>query len=157
MATRSPFFTPEVDQRVGRLADHVLELGVGDVAGVVLRLADPVVGDAVALSGLDVPVDAVVRRVERAADVPLGERRVVPVEHAVPLRLPRQPLGGLLPERDGVRVRLVVGVGLDVGVRREVGGGLEPALLVEQVGQGFFAHDFVSSRAGPRTRIDVPP
>src|SRR5262249_23592574 len=34
-------FHAEVRQRVGGLADHVLELGVGDVAGVVLGLADP--------------------------------------------------------------------------------------------------------------------
>ena len=89
----------ELGQRVGGLADLVLELGVGEVAGVVLGLADPVDRDLVAVAGLDVPVDAVVRRVERAADEPLGERRVVPVEDPVPLLAPVEALGLLGPER----------------------------------------------------------
>ena len=79
----------QVDQRVGGLADHVLELGVGDVAGVVLGLADPVVGDPVAVAGLDVPVDAVVRRVELAADEPLREGRVRPSRGPGPTWCPR--------------------------------------------------------------------
>ena len=136
----------EVDQRVGRLAHLVLELGVGDVAGVVLRLADPVEGDLVAAAGLDVPVDAVVRRVELAADEPLGERRVVPVEHLVPLLRPVETLGLLAPEGVESASARVVGVGLHVGGCGELGGRLEPALLVGQVGQSLvlLAHDLSS-------------
>ena len=131
----------EVGQRVGRLADLVLQLGVGEVAGVVLGLADPVEGHPVAVALLDVPVDAVVRRVELAADVPLRERGVVPVEHPVPLGVPAQPLGLLGPEGlailVGPRVRLL----LEVGVGREVLGRLEAPVLLEQVRQGLFGHD----------------
>ena len=68
-------------QGVGGPADLALQLGVGDGAGVA-GLALEVDGHPVAVAGLDVPVDAVVRRVELAADEPLGERRVVPVEGA---------------------------------------------------------------------------
>ena len=90
----------ELGERVGGLRDLVLELGVGDVAAVVGRLADPVDRDLVAAAGLDVAVDAVVRRVELAADEPLRERRVRPVEHLVPLLVSQvEPLGLLGPER----------------------------------------------------------
>ena len=71
----------ELEQRVGRLADLALEVGVGDRPGVA-GLADPVVGDLVAEAALDVPVDAVVGDVELAADEPLGERQV-PLERRV--------------------------------------------------------------------------
>ena len=107
----------ELGQRVRGLADLVLELGVGDVAGVVLGLADPVQGDLVAVAGLDVPVDAVVRRVDGAADEPLRERRVVPVEDPVPLLAPVEALGLLGPERLAVGGGPLVGLLLDVGVR----------------------------------------
>ena len=80
----------------------------------------------VARARLDVPVHAVVRRVELAADVPLRERRVVPVEYPVPLRLPGQPLGRPSPRSEAVALGLVVRVGLHVGVRGEVGRRLEP-------------------------------
>src|SRR3954468_6263140 len=65
MATRSPARTPgagtavaalppELEQRVRRLAHLGGELSVGDRAGVA-RLALPVVGDLVAVTGLHVP------------------------------------------------------------------------------------------------------
>jgi hypothetical protein len=56
-----------------------LEVGIGDGAGVA-RLALEVDRDPVAVAGLDVPVDAVVGRVELAADEPLREGRVRPVQ-----------------------------------------------------------------------------
>ena len=120
----------ELDQRVGGLAHLVLELGVGDVAGVVLGLADPVEGDLVAGAVLDVPVDAVVGGVDLAADEPLGERRVVPVEDLVPLGLPVETLGLLLPEGQPVLLGLVVRLRGEVGVLGELVRRLEPALLV---------------------------
>ncbi len=158
----------QLGQRVRGLADLVLELGVGDVAGVVLGLADPVQGDLVAVAVLDVPVDAVVRRVDRAADEPLRERRVVPVEDPVPLLAPVEALGLLGPEALAVGVRAFVGVLLDVGVRREVGRGLEATLLAGEVGQGFVGHVRGSSGCKyvgpsslrtyrPKRRPDDPP
>ncbi len=133
----------ERDQRVGGLADLVLELGVGQRAGVVGGLADPVQRHLVAAPGLDVPVDAVVRRVELAADEPLGEGLVVPVEDPVPLLRPVQATGLLLPERQPVVRGCVVRRRGEVGVRGEVGRRLEAALLVHEVGQGLVlvAHD----------------
>ncbi len=128
---------PEVGQRVGRPGHQVLEVGVGDVAGVVVGLADPVDGDLVAVAGGDVTVDAVDGGVEGAADEPLGERRVGPVEDLVPLLAPVESFGGLGPE--GLPVGVGAGVGLvgDVGVGREVGGRLEAAFFAGQVGQGL--------------------
>ena len=69
----------ELGEGVGRLLHLGGQLGVGDGPGVT-RLALEVVGDPVAEAGLDVPVQAVVRGVERAVGVPRGERRVAPVE-----------------------------------------------------------------------------
>ena len=123
----------ELGQRVGRLADLVLELGVGDRARVVLGLADPVDRDPVAQAVVDVPVDAVVRRVEPAAHEPLGERRVVPVEDPVPLLVPVQPLGLLGPERLPVGRGPLVGLLLEVGVLRQVGRRLEPPVLLHRL------------------------
>ena len=51
---------------------------------------------------LDVPVHAVVRDTELAADEPLGERRLRPVQHVGERRLPGQPVGLLRPERQPV-------------------------------------------------------
>ena len=71
-------------------------------------------------AGLDVPVDAVVRHVQLAADEPLGERRIRPVQHLVPLLRPGEPLGLFDPVGEAVGGRLLVGIGLDVGVRRDL-------------------------------------
>ncbi len=92
---------PEFDQCVGGLGDLVLELGVGDGPGVA-GLALPLVGDLVTGSRLDVAVHAVVRHVELAADEPLRERLVRPVQNLGPALRPAQPLGLLLPEREPV-------------------------------------------------------
>ncbi len=136
----------ELDERVGRLADLVLEVGVGELAGVVLGLADPVDRDLVTLAGLDVPVDAVVRRVDASAHEPLGEGRVVPVEDAVPLLVPVEALGLLGPERLAVGVRPVVRLGLHVRVVRELGRRLEATRLGAQVGEGLVTHDSEPTR-----------
>jgi len=47
MAIRSPACTPSCAEGVRRLTTHLVQLGVGDGAGITLRLADPVVGDLV--------------------------------------------------------------------------------------------------------------
>ena len=91
----------EARQRVGEPAHLVVEVGVGDRAGVA-RLALPVVGDLVAPAGLDVAVEAVVADVERAADEPPGEGQV-PLEHRVEVVEPGEQLAGLAgPEGLGV-------------------------------------------------------
>ena len=141
----------ELDQGVGGLAHLVLELGVGDVAGVVLGLTHPVEGDLVAGAVLDVPVDAVPGGVDLAADEPLRERGVVPVEDLVPLGLPVETLGLLLPEAEAVGLGVVVRLRGEVGVLGELVRRLEPALLGGQVGQGLarlVAHQSLLVRSG---------
>ncbi len=133
----------EVGQRVRRLADLVLELGVRHGAGVVLRLTHPVDSDPVTQPVGHVPVHAVVRRVEAAPHEPLRERRVVPVEHAVPLLVPVEALGLLGPERLGVGLGPGVRLLLEVGVPGQIGRRREPALLSRQVRQGLFAHELL--------------
>ena len=112
----------EVGQRVGGAAHLVLEFGVGDRAGVVHRLTDPVDRHAVAVAGLDVAVDAVVRDVELAADEPLGERGIRPVEYVGERGVPGQPVGLLGPECQPVRLGLLVERLGRVGVRGELRG-----------------------------------
>ena len=104
MATLSPVLHAQLGQGVGRLADRGQQVAIGDGAGVA-RLALPVEGHPVAQAGLDVAVDAVDRHVERAADEPLGEGRVAPVQHLRPRRGPREALGLGGPEGQGVRLR----------------------------------------------------
>ena len=82
---------------VGRLGYLVLELAVGEVTRVA-GFADPMDGDAVALARGDVAVDAVDRDVEFAADEPLRERRVRPVEDLVEIGVPIQAPALLRPE-----------------------------------------------------------
>ena len=115
----------QLQQGVGGLGDLVLELGVGDGAGVA-RLALEVDGDPVAVAGLDVPVDAVVRDVELAVREPLGERRVRPVQRLGRLLGPGQPPGLLGPEAEPVSLGLLVRLRRDVGVRGELGRRREP-------------------------------
>ena len=82
--TTSPAPMPRSFSALANRCTSRVQVGVGDVALLAL-LAAPVERDAVAVAGLDVAVEAVVRGVELAADEPLGERRVRPVEHLVPL------------------------------------------------------------------------
>ncbi|EON25613.1 acetyl-CoA synthetase [Nocardioides sp. CF8] len=131
----------ELGERVGGAADLVHQVGVGDVAGVVLGLADPVEGDLVAVAGVDVAVHAVDGRVEGATHEPLRERRVGPVEDLVPPLAPVEAFGGLAPEGLPVGGGPVVGLLLDVGVGSEVGRRLEAALLGAEVLEGLVGHD----------------
>ncbi len=108
----------EFGEVVGGLADLVLELRVGQRAAVADRLALPVDRDPIAVALLDVAVHAVVGDVELAADEPLRDRCAGPVQHLVERRLPGQPLGLSAPERQPVRVGLVVQLGRRVRLVR---------------------------------------
>ena len=123
---------PALLERVRAALDVAVQVGVRDVALLAL-LAAPVEGHAVAVAGLDVAVDAVVGDVELAADEPLGERRVGPVEHLVPLLGPVERLGLLGPEALGVLLGPLVDAGVgDDRVRGELARRRE-RLLVEQL------------------------
>ena len=73
----------------------------------VAGLALEVDGDAVAVAGLDVAVDAVVGDVELPVDEPLRERRVRPVEGLGGLGGPGQTAGLLGPEAQPVGLGLL--------------------------------------------------
>ena len=128
---------PERGDGVGRLGDLVLEVGVGDGAAVT-GLALPLDGGAVTETGVDVAVHAVDGGVDLAADEPLRVGRV-PVQNGVPLPIPLEPAGLLLPEAESVGGRGVIGVRLDVGVRGELRGRREATCFVEKVGQCLLA------------------
>ena len=95
---------PECGQRVRGLRDLALQVGVGDVAGVA-GLALEMDRDLVAVAGGHVPVDAVDRDVEAAADEPLREGCIGPVEDGVPGGGPLQVPGLLRPEGQAVGAR----------------------------------------------------
>ena len=139
MATRSPALHAQLEQRVGRPADLLGELGVGERAGVA-GLALPVVGDLVAVAGLDVPVQAVVGDVELAADEPLGEGRVGPVEDLVPLLLPGEPRGPASPRTPSrSRAASLVGVRptLACAASSSGGGNDRPSRWVDSLMLGY--------------------
>ena len=129
------------------------ELGVGD-APAVARLTLPVDRHPVAVAGLHVPVEAVVRDVELAIGEPLGERRVRPVECFGEGLVPVQELSRLVgPEADAVGLGLVVELGAGDGARRELRGGRESAALVQQAVNRISGHqDPRRSRGTARIR-----
>ena len=112
-----------------------LRVGVGaGVAGLALEVD----GHPVPVAGLDVPVQGVVGGIDLAADEPLGERRVGPVQRLGEVLGPAQQLAGLLrPEGGTVGVGLGVLGGRDHGVRGELGRGRETAVLLGQVFEGI--------------------
>src|SRR5699024_7425624 len=126
----------ELEQGIRRLADEVFQLGVRDRSGVT-RFAFEVVRDTVAITRLDVPVDTVVRGVELAADVPLRERRVGPVEYVGERLRPGDPIGLLCPEAEPVRIGGLVRRSRDIRITRERLRRIEAAILLEQVGYCF--------------------
>jgi hypothetical protein len=114
---RGALIGAELPERVGEPDDLGLEIGERDRPPLVFRLPLPVVGDLVAVPGLDVPVDAVVRDVQLAADVPLRVRQL-PLAELFEVLEPGDafaPLG--LPELVEV---LVVDLRRCVGLRGEV-------------------------------------
>ncbi|MDH6225791.1 hypothetical protein M2169_002761 [Streptomyces sp. MJP52] len=135
----------QLQQRVGGAGHLVLEFGVRDGAAVA-GLALEVDGHPVAVAGLHVTIHAVVGDVERAVLEPLGERRVRPVERLVRLGVPGQAAGLLGPEAEPVSLGLLIRLRRDVGRGGQLGGGCEPALFFEQVGQAFVAHDISLSK-----------
>ena len=115
-----PLADAELLERVREADDLALELRVREVAPVVFGLALPVVGDPVAEPGLDVTVDAVVRDVELAAQVPLrvGQlpleqvaERLEPAHALAPLRLPELLDGAVVDVRLRVRLALANSAG----------------------------------------------
>jgi len=118
----------QFDQRIGCLADLVLELGVTDApAGAILGL--PEVGDAVTPAGRDAAIEAVVSDVQLPAEVPLRVRQL-PLEELRERLEPGDPLAPLaFPE--GLEV-LVVDPGLRVRLRGELGRRRVAPLLEEQ-------------------------
>ena len=100
-------------QRVGEPAGALEQLAVGDVGDLaVVGLEDD--RGLVAEAGLDVAVEAVVRRVERAVVEPLEERRLVGIEHRLERRAPAEQLA-----RQPRPIRFAVGLGF--GAQRAVG------------------------------------
>ena len=105
----------EVLERVGEALDVAVQVGVGDVALLPL-LAAPVVGDAVAVAGLDVAVEALRRGVQPPVGEPLVEGRVGVVEPLARLDVPVEQLLRLRrPPGLGVGGRLLV----DLRIRPE--------------------------------------
>src|SRR5947209_8738589 len=104
-------------ERVREPDDVALEVGERDRPPLIRRLTLPVVGDLVAQSSLDMPVDAVEADVELAAEVPLCVRRL-PLEELRKRLEPGDALAPLpLPE---LLHREVVDVGLRVRLRSEL-------------------------------------
>jgi hypothetical protein len=110
----------ERGEHVRGLLHVAVEVGVGDRA-LVARLALEVDRDAVAVARLDVPVERVHRRVERAVLEPAGARRVTPVEHLGEGRLPLQLAGAVGPEPEPVGLGLLAQIGWNVRAGDELG------------------------------------
>ena len=81
MATRVTGLQAELGQRVGRLRYFVFELCVGDVTGIADGFAFQWIATRSPLPASTWRSDAVVGDIELAADEPLRERRVRPVQH----------------------------------------------------------------------------
>jgi hypothetical protein len=75
-----PLADAEVFQAVGQALHVTVEIRVGDVALLAL-LATPVIGDPVADSGLDMPIQTVVGDIERPIGEPCEEWGVGVVQH----------------------------------------------------------------------------
>ncbi len=119
-------------EHVRQTLDLVGQLGVRHMAGV-SRLALPQQGDAVAVSCLDVSVEAVVGDVEPPVGEPRRERRVGPVEHLGERGVPVQLPGLFSPEALAIGRGVLVQVCRRDGVRRELLRRCEPPTLIEEV------------------------
>src|SRR5262249_39480232 len=126
----------EGGEGICRLFDRFMKIAVRDGPGVPW-LALPVDRDLVAPPGLHMAVQTVVRDVELATGEPLRKRRIGPVQYLVPTLVPVQALGLCGPEGEPVARGLLIRGGLDVSLRGQLGGGIEPAFFTQQVRQGF--------------------
>jgi hypothetical protein len=128
---------PVVLERVREPLHAGMEIGVGQLA-LLAFLPPPEECDPVAVARLDMTVEAVVGRVQLAADEPLEERRAGVVENLVPALEPVERLRLPGPPPLGIALGLLV----DRGVRperllAEVLGGRE-LLHLEQLREGIF-------------------
>ena len=146
-----PSADAEVGQRVGGLADLVLELGVGDVAGVVLGLAHPVAAR---------PCRRCPASTCRSTQL-YAALSVPPTNHFANggssqsrtwSHFWSQSSRSACSAQNASRSASarVVRLRLDVGVRGEVRRRLEAALLVEQVGQGLVRSSLTPSLTSRR-------
>jgi len=121
----------ELAQRGGELVDLSVEILIR-VRARLAELAFPLDGGLVFPAVLDVPVDAVVRRVQLAVHEPLVERCILVVQYLVPLALPVEELGRSLPRlRPFVLELLVDRVVRDVRLLDERLGRLEGVLFYQ--------------------------
>ena len=93
----------ELGESVCRAAHFGEQVVVGQVA-TVTGSAFEVNGDAVTVAGEDVAVDAVVGDVELAADEPLGDGGVGPVEDVGPFLVPVKALRSIRTESESVGI-----------------------------------------------------
>ena len=91
MATRSPFFTPRRLQNIGELLYFAMQLLIGQGAHF-SGFAFPNDGGFIFARALDVPIEAVVGKIELAADEPLGPGKI-PFQNLVPLLEPMKFFG----------------------------------------------------------------
>jgi hypothetical protein len=141
---------------VGGLLDLFGQLRVGVGAGVA-RFAFEMDGHPVPEPVLHVPVQGVVRGIDLAADEPLRERRVGPVQGFGEVRVPVQQFPGLPgPERGTVRIGFRIDFGADYRVGRELRGGRELPVFVKKVFEGVaVACPVGSGCSGGRRSIGV--
>src|SRR3954470_19604826 len=119
-ADRVALTYPEVLEHVGELVDLGKELAVGVGLLVVGLISNPDQGVLVALTVLNMAVQAVVGSVDLAADEPLNEGRF-PVADLVPLLEPVELPCPALPEALAILCGLFPDVGvLDIGVLGEL-------------------------------------
>ena len=153
-ADRRSLADAEALERICEADDLTLEVGERQRPALVGRLPLPVVGDLVAEARLDVPVDAVVRDVELAAEVPLRVREL-PLEELVEGLEPGDALPPFrLPELAPVAL---VDVRLGVCLRGEVGWRAVTALFEEErldrLVVGFFSRHGAHPNPRPPSRV----
>jgi hypothetical protein len=113
-----PFDQTELGQRIGRAADHVLELAIGNVAGIALRFTNPVESDPVTDTSRNMTIYTVHRGVELTTYEPLCKRRI-PVQLRFPGPVPSEVTGLFRPESEPVFRGVVIDFRLGVGRIRE--------------------------------------
>ena len=138
----------ERGQRVRGLADLVLELGVGQRAGVADWFALPVDRDPLPVARLDVAVHTVVGDVEPATDEPLGERCLRPIQDFAERGVPGEPAGLFGPEFEPVGLRPAIQVRPGVGSCGEPGRRGVMGLSVGRFGHGRERSHHARSRCG---------